>query len=298
VRNAFGKVTSHPATLTVLLQPPDLTSDPLDQSVLSGADASFSVTAVGSLPLSYQWQRNGVDLSDNERISGSQTATLRIMGAAVQDLGLYGVTVRNSYGWTVSFPAQLTVALAPPTITREPQGSKVALGSTVSLQVQATGSLPLTYQWQRDGVNLVDGERLSGSRTSLLTLSDLRSADLGNYSVVVENALGRRHSASVSVETSSIELMIQKQGTAVVLSWSPAGQGAMLQTSGSLAPPEWRDVEGSESVTRMVLPLPPHASAFFRLMGDDLNFNQSTSIKSTLVPPSAATIPTPSPLRP
>ncbi len=268
ISNAYGSVTSAAASLTVILQPPQISAGPTDQSVYSGSDVSFSVTAVGSLPLSYQWRCNGVALVDEGRISGSQTGTVTISGVEAQDLGLYVVEVRNAYGWTVSFPAQLTVVLAPPMITHEPQGQTVALGSRVSLQVEATGSLPLSYQWQREGADVVDGGRFSGARTSTMIITELSAADLGNYSVVVESALGRVQSTLATVATSSIMLQIRREGDQVVVSWNEAGRGMRLQKASQLADPDWQNVEGSETVISMTLPFPQGGMALFRLRGE------------------------------
>ncbi|HRZ57955.1 MAG TPA: FG-GAP-like repeat-containing protein, partial [Candidatus Paceibacterota bacterium] len=264
ISNAYGSVTSAAASLTVILQPPQISADPTDQSVYSGSDVSFGVTAVGSLPLSYQWRCNGVSLVDDGRITGSQTATLSIAAAEVQDLGLYVVEVRNAYGWTVSFPAQLTVVLAPPNITVGPQGQTVALGSTVSLHVEATGSLPLSYQWQREGVDVVDGGRFSGARTSTLTIADVGLLELGDYSVLVENALGRVQSKSVAVATFSVVLQIRREGDQVVVSWNEAGKGMMLQTASSLTNPDWQEVAASDGTTTVNLPVGAEM-VFFRL---------------------------------
>jgi hypothetical protein len=265
VHNAYGSVTSAPANLTLILRPPDITSDPVDQSVFSGAPASFSVSATGSLPLGYQWQRDGADLADGGRISGAGAATLTIAAAEPEDLGLYAVEVRNAYGWRVSLPAQLTVILAPPTITGQPQGQTVALGTTVSVQVQATGSLPLSYQWQREGVDVVDGRRISGAKTSTLTISGLSLGDLGNYSVLVGNKFGGTQSEVASIASFSVVLQIRQDGAQAVVSWNEAGRGMKLQRASRLAEPDWQEVAGSESVTSVTLPVTEAGAAFFRL---------------------------------
>ena len=45
----------------------------------------------------------------------------------------------------------------PPIITRPPQSCTNAVGTAASFTVEAAVSLPLSYQWRRDGTNLVDG---------------------------------------------------------------------------------------------------------------------------------------------
>jgi len=56
-------------------------------------------------------------------------------------------------------------------------------------EVEASGDLPLSYQWQKNGTNLADTADVSGSATSQLTLESVTLADQGTYSVIVSNAL-------------------------------------------------------------------------------------------------------------
>lgn len=97
--------------------------------------------------------------------------------------------------------ATLTVLLRPPEITTESQDQAVVSGAAATFTVAATGSLPLSYQWQREGVDVVDGGRISGAKTSTLTISELSLGDLGGYSVVVENGLGRTQSKRATIAT-------------------------------------------------------------------------------------------------
>lgn len=99
--------------------PPAVTVPPADQSLLSGAAASLTLTAAGTAPLTYQWKRNGTLLSDGARISGAATAALGINPARAADSGLYTCTVTNAGGTTTSLGAQLLVTPPPgsPTLT-------------------------------------------------------------------------------------------------------------------------------------------------------------------------------------
>ena len=64
VSNSAGAATSSEAqiTVTATAEPPIFTTQPADQSVLKGTSASFSVSATGTSPLSYQWRKNGTDI--------------------------------------------------------------------------------------------------------------------------------------------------------------------------------------------------------------------------------------------
>ena len=61
VTNIAGSVTSSNATLTVLLVP-NIVTQPVNQVVVAGGNATFSVTASGTGPFTYQWQLNGTNL--------------------------------------------------------------------------------------------------------------------------------------------------------------------------------------------------------------------------------------------
>ena len=91
---------------------PAISSQPASQTNPVVGTATFTVTATGSQPLSYQWQLNGVNLTDNARITGSQTSTLTIANLLFTDAGNYVVAVANGFGSTNSQPAFLTVAPA------------------------------------------------------------------------------------------------------------------------------------------------------------------------------------------
>ena len=91
---------------------PQVTVHPADQTnVAPGSDVTFSVTATGTAPLSYQWQKDGVNLNDGGRISGATTATLTITGVTESDEGGYRCVVTNSAGTATSNTATLTVGM-------------------------------------------------------------------------------------------------------------------------------------------------------------------------------------------
>jgi hypothetical protein len=102
VSNPAGSVTSASANLTILV-PPTITSQPQGQTVNSGRNATFSVSATGTTPLSYQWHKDGV------RISGATSSALRIKRTTPADSGTYTVVVTSSRGSVTSDPAVLVV---------------------------------------------------------------------------------------------------------------------------------------------------------------------------------------------
>jgi uncharacterized delta-60 repeat protein len=106
VTNALGSVTSAVATLTVI--DPFITVQPTNQWPNAGQTGQFSVTAVGTVPLSYQWRKHGTNLV------GVSAVSLTISNAQRANIGSYDVVVSNSFGTVSSAVARLGVNLATP----------------------------------------------------------------------------------------------------------------------------------------------------------------------------------------
>ncbi len=197
VSNVAGTVTSQPATLTVGLVAvaPMITSQPADAGVVAGQPASFSVAATGTAPLSYQWRSNGTPITGATQSSYTTPAT-----AAADNGRLLSVVVSNAAGSAVSDGALLTVTAAPvaPAIITQPANATVSAGQTASFTVTATGTAPLSYQWRRNGADIV------GATAASYTTPATLSADSGAlFSVVVSNAAGSATSANATLTVTS-----------------------------------------------------------------------------------------------
>jgi hypothetical protein len=106
VTNSAGNATSMSATLTVnsVPLPPSITTQPAHQTVTVGQTATFSVVAVGTAPLTYQWQKN------NANISGATSATYTTPPTVSGDNGAtFRVNVTNTVTSIMSNVATLTV---------------------------------------------------------------------------------------------------------------------------------------------------------------------------------------------
>jgi autotransporter-associated beta strand protein len=186
VSHAFGSSVSVAARLLVNV-PVSIQLHPADTLLLEGKSAKLVVVATGTPELRYRWRKN------QQFLDGGTQSFYLINSASASDAGNYDVVVENAAGRVVSASASVSV-VAPVEISQSPQDVLNALpGSPVSFTVEATGS-SLQYQWRKDGVALVEGQRgFSGTRTSTLLLAavdpgtenDLGSA--GRYDVVVSN---------------------------------------------------------------------------------------------------------------
>ena len=131
--------------------PPSITTQPANLTVTAPNQASFSVVATGDAPLSYQWRRNGSNLS------GATSSSYVLNPTAVSDSGAqFDVVVTNAAGSVTSTAATLTVnpGPVPPSITTQPANVTVTAPGSATFSVVATGDAPLSYQWRRNGANI------------------------------------------------------------------------------------------------------------------------------------------------
>ncbi len=94
------------------LVPPSITVQPVSRTNIAGTTATFTVTATGIAPLSYQWRKDGTNLADTAYVSGVMTTNLIITNVQTADQGDYSVVVTNAYGSVTSSVAVLTVKLS------------------------------------------------------------------------------------------------------------------------------------------------------------------------------------------
>ncbi len=156
--------------------PPAITKQPASQILPLEGSASFSVTATGDTPLSYQWRFDGTNMAGATLSSLVVTNLIRASG------GSYTVVVTNKWGSLTSSVALLTVG-APPSITNQPVTLVVSPGTNATFTVGASGDAPLSYQWQFDGTNV------SGATNTSLALTNITLKNVGSYVVVVTNAI-------------------------------------------------------------------------------------------------------------
>lgn len=99
-----------------------------------------------------------------------------------------------------STEATLTVLGAPEVITN-PVDITVLVGDPIVLSAAAQAAGPFTVQWQKDGIDLVDGGPISGATTFTLNLNPSQASDSGDYTVTVTNALGTVTSTAAAVSS-------------------------------------------------------------------------------------------------
>jgi probable HAF family extracellular repeat protein len=175
------------------ISPPIITKQPVAQAAKLGGKVSFSVTAVGAPGAHYVWSKNG------KEISKPAGATLTLSNLTAADAGTYKVLVVNFFGSTLSTGAKLTIVKNAPSIKTQPKAVSAKAGANVTFKVVAGGDAPLTYQWQKNSVNLKNAGNVSGVTTATLSLAQITKANAGQYRVNVSNPAGKVTSLAVAL---------------------------------------------------------------------------------------------------
>ena len=173
-------------TVTVLV-PPFVTNQPSIISVLANSNATMTVGAFGTGPMSYQWSFDGA------AVDGATNSTLTVSNAQSPNEGYYQVTLTNNVGTATSLPIFLRVLPSGVVIVSNPAPLSVPAGTQAVFNAGVIGSAPLTFQWFKDG------DLLAGAGSPQLVISNAQAADAGVYQIQVSNYLGSATSAGATL---------------------------------------------------------------------------------------------------
>jgi Putative Ig domain/Abnormal spindle-like microcephaly-assoc'd, ASPM-SPD-2-Hydin/Immunoglobulin domain/Immunoglobulin I-set domain/Protein of unknown function (DUF1565) len=253
VGNSAGSVTSNTATLTV--------------SAAAAPAVSFSATS-----LTFASQTVGTSsAAQSLTLTNSGNATLTFSATvsgdfALAGLGTCGSSLATGMSCTISVNftptaagtrtgtltltdnasnSPQTIALSgtgttassvAPSISTQPANQTVTAGQTATFSVLASGTTPLSYQWQKNASNI------SGATSSSYTTPATTSADNGEqFTVVVSNSMGSVTSSSATLAVTSLAISMTSLPTGLV------GQGysAQLNATGGATPYSWSVASGA-----------------------------------------------------
>src|SRR6185503_1326082 len=211
---------------------PSITLQPTDRTVGAGQSTTFSVSASGTAPLAYQWQRNAVDLA------GATAADYTLASAALADDGaLFRCVVANGFGAATSAAATLTVTSNQPptaTIQNPPAGATYTAGDVIVYAGTGSdpedGTLPAgSFTWRVDFHHnthahpfVPDATNVTGGQLTIPTVGETESNVWYRIHLTVVDAGGLTHSVyrdvvpivrTVTLETNPPGLEITLDGT-------------------------------------------------------------------------------------
>ena len=213
IRQIFAAAEVPPIILAQPQAPPPPVYEGMMLSLSVVADEASSAS-----PLGYQWTKNGNPLP------GQTMAKLMVSSLVTNDSGSYAVVVTNTFGAITSSVVALTVLSGPPMIAQQPQPIQRYAGGAATFSVTAYGSLPKSYQWS------LNGTPINGATTSAYTVSDVRAAEAGDYSVLITNPFGKTNSANAI-----LTLLPASKLEAVITERTPLGYWRLDETKGTIA---------------------------------------------------------------
>ena len=178
-----GRFNGSSSIAEKIIGPPRFDFQPESQTNVFGHSIKLRAIVSGAEPLAYYWQKDGTNLPASVGISGVSSATLTLNGIfGGRDAGDYSLIVSNSFGSATSRVVRLTV-IEPIILTQPIYSEWASIGATVQKTITAGGTLPLHYQWRRDGANIPSGD-------ATLTIQNAQHSDAGIYDVIISNSFG------------------------------------------------------------------------------------------------------------
>jgi len=203
---------------------PSITTQLANQAVLAGQTATFTV-AVSNGPCRSFWYINGAGYYGAFASTISYkipNTTLAMNGWKVfvnlYGCGTMGANLGNSQAAVLTVTAAQT-GTGVPTITGQPANQSVMAGQTATFRAAASGTAPLAYHWQKNGVNVV------GATSATYTTPATTSADNGSrFQLVVTNSTGSVASdaATLTVNSGGAPTITQQPQSQTVQAEQPA----------------------------------------------------------------------------
>ncbi|MEO6993562.1 MAG: immunoglobulin domain-containing protein [Lacunisphaera sp.] len=192
--NIAGSITSSATTLTV--NPvfiPVIIGLPATLTLNYGDYLNLSASIPGNSPTTCQWSKDGVN------IPGAVYSNFSKINVTTSDSGSYVLTATNYAGTTSSSAVVITVnSPVAPAMAGLPTTLSVAYGNSLYLFASTTGTYPITYQWQKGGVNIPNATAQS------YYVNSATSADSGIYILTATNVVGTATSQAVAVNVAAI----------------------------------------------------------------------------------------------
>jgi hypothetical protein len=155
--------------------------------------------------IAWRLYRNGVQVAATPGTSGAKiagavgwaigargTGTERFFSGDIDEVAIYNKAL-SATAIAAMYATAAYGSIAAPFVTGNPGNQTVAAGSTAALSGAASGSLPISYQWKKDGLNV------PGATAATLSLTNVYFTDAGSYMLWATNAVGHTNTAAATL---------------------------------------------------------------------------------------------------
>ena len=147
ITNPVGEITSEPFKVSIL-DPIEIQKHPTSLGVTQGAQGSLSVEATGGGTIRYQWQKYDFKLRGWTDLETENAPEITFDAIEPTQAGRYWCILTNGAS-TVSTKYADIAVYTPPAFQVQPRNKQVNITEKLLINSEVTGSLPLTYQWQK-----------------------------------------------------------------------------------------------------------------------------------------------------
>lgn len=147
---------------------------------------------------------------NGSRVIGSNLRDIRLLAYNLRDFGINSTNRADAVAFKVmpsgtSDPAFMaynrdTFQILSPIITTQPTSKVACVGGQTTFSVTVEGS-ELEYQWEKNGVSLVNGGNISGATSANLVINPVNASDIGIYRCTITNPAGAALTNPVSLNT-------------------------------------------------------------------------------------------------
>ena len=141
-----------------------------------GESLLLVVSASSSIPITYQWYKNG-------NPTGTNNDTLLILSAQTSDAGSYTCILNNNVGTAISTPIQVNIFQEPLFSVVQTDTSSCE-GTVLNLIASSTGTAPIAYQWY------FNSSIMTSEANNTLHFSSVSTSDVGSYYCKATNVCG------------------------------------------------------------------------------------------------------------
>lgn len=166
----------------IVLFKPIILTNPVSLSAIPATTINFAVSVIGSAPLTYTWYKNEIFYST------SSSNTLFINDCKKTDEGIFYAVVSNLIGSVTSLSASLFVYDKLEIVT-QPSNITLNPGETSTINLSCTGTVPITAQWRKNGINY-GTPTISNNHFFNLDFNNIQISDEGDYDCVLTNIVG------------------------------------------------------------------------------------------------------------
>ncbi|WP_309133335.1 GON domain-containing protein [Cellulomonas sp.] len=172
-----GAGPTTPTAVPLTWAAPEVTTDPVDTAVASGADATFTVAVRGLVPVTVRWEVSDDADAPWDVVPDATGTTLTLPAVTTaQDGRRFRAVLTSTAGTVTSAAATLTVGPGAPVVTGAPADVSVASGGDAVFTVGAGGDPAPGVRWQVSADGGASWADLDGEDGTTLTLAGVTTA--------------------------------------------------------------------------------------------------------------------------